>query len=165
MRKVIFAILLFVLFCPLTVVYSQNPEPSAKPVGGNASELIAIDKAASEMTQEKGLFLAYKYYLAEDAILLSPNQDLIVGKDNILKFIQETMPNSNTGWVPDGGEVAKSEEMGWTWGSTHPVIPDRENTQAMRLRYLIIWEKDNSGNWKIKAEMDNYGPLKEKEMD
>ena len=46
-------------------------------------DLIAIDKAFSALSREKGMNYAFLSYVAEDGVMLSPNRMPIVGKPEI----------------------------------------------------------------------------------
>jgi ketosteroid isomerase-like protein len=52
-------------------------------------------------------------------------------------------------WQPDRVEVSGSGDMGMTSGRYVQVITGAEARQG---RYVVVWRRDGSGDWKILTE-------------
>ncbi len=71
--------------------------------------------------------------------------------------ITESMKGDYTlAWEPQRAEVARSGELGWTWGTYSVVLPDGETSS--RGKYLNIWVKNETGQWRVAVDMGNLNP-------
>ncbi len=110
------------------------------------------------MSLEKGAADAFKYFLTETAMSLSPGQHPIIGREQItteMKFGQ----NNILSWDPQRAEVSYSEDMGWTWGTyTLTQVDDVGQKHEHFGKYLNIWERQDDGQWRVVMDMGNASP-------
>ena len=91
-----------------------------------------------------GLQTAYGSVAAEDIRLLLEGASPLVGREPVLKI----MPTTPAGfqWVAQGGSVAKSGDLGYTYGMTYKVTDVKHQTpQGV---YMHVWRRDPEG-WKL----------------
>jgi ketosteroid isomerase-like protein len=116
-------------------------------------ELIAVDKAYSALSKEKGMNFAFLAYVAKDGVMLSPNRMPLVGKSNIETLFRGDDSNKEFTWEPLYADVAKSGELGYTYG-TYQIIAVENSEKGT---YVSIWKKDSNGKWKLVLDSGNEG--------
>ena len=116
-------------------------------------ELIAVDKAFSALSKEKGMNFAFLAYVAKDGVMLSPNRMPLVGKSNIETLFRGDDSNKEFTWEPLYADVAKSGELGYTYG-TYQIITAESSEKGT---YVSIWKKDSNGKWKFVLDSGNEG--------
>ena len=82
----------------------------------NKDILIQTDLEFSSLSKEKGMNFAFLQYVADDGILLRANSMPIVGKDNIAVLFKGDDSNFTLTWSPLRADLAKSGELGFTYG-------------------------------------------------
>lgn len=123
-----------------------------KDIVKNLQELLNTDKAFSEMSLEKGTAKAFAYYLTNNAIQLPNNKNPIFGKENYQKLTKQPKNKSTLSWVPKGGKISSSGDLGYTWGIYTLV---QENGQKIIGKYLNVWVRQKDGSWKVEVDMGN----------
>lgn len=119
--------------------------------------LLATDVEFAQTSLRKGPSAAFYQYLADDAMQLPEGSMPIYGKN----AIYETMKGDHYDllWTPVKAEVAKSGELGWTWGNYIVIVKNEDGTKTkMHGKYLNIWRKQKDGKWKLIVDMGNSSP-------
>ena len=63
-------------------------------------------------------------------------------------------------WTPQYAEVAKSGELGYTWGKYILSYRDEKGEEQKSYgKYLNIWKKQKDGSWKVAVDMGNSSPV------
>ncbi|MFC1565453.1 YybH family protein [Candidatus Neomarinimicrobiota bacterium] len=125
-----------------------------KPVSIDMNkELMAVDMAFSTLSKEKGMNHAFLFYVADDGVMLSPNRMPIVGKNKIIDLFQSDDSKTVFTWNPLHAEVAKSGDLGYTYG-TYEIVDGKSRQKGT---YVSIWKKDTSGEWKFVLDSGNEG--------
>jgi len=134
------------------VLMSCNPKKnSAKSM--SPDEIIKADEAFSEMSRKSGMKKAFIEYIDNEGILLRPNHPPIAGADAI-EFLSQVNDSSYTlTWVPRGGEMATSGNLGYTYGIYTLEMKDT----VLRGTYVSIWKKQKDGKWKFVLDSGNEG--------
>ncbi|MCH8082256.1 MAG: DUF4440 domain-containing protein [Proteobacteria bacterium] len=139
---------------------STEQEPAGPAVEAIAPEVVdlkAIDREAGNLAREKGLLAAYSAFFAEDGIQLDDGKEMI--DEGLLAIMQdyENIPKgTSVSWVPMGGGVAESGEMGYTWGRWSNVVVDDNGIMVDTYgKYVTIWKKQQDGSWKIALDIWN----------
>ncbi len=116
-------------------------------------ELIAVDKAFSALSKEKGMNFAFLSYVAEGGVMLSPNRMPVVGKTEIGSLFQNDDTETEFTWEPIYADVAKSGDLGYTYGTY------KLNTGGaiQKGTYVSIWKKNKNGMWKFVLDSGNEG--------
>ena len=117
------------------------------------SELINADKAFSALCKEKGMNHAFLHYVAEDGVMLRPNSIPVVGKNKIKPLFQNDDSNIEFTWEPLNAEVAKSGELGYTYG-TYEITSGNSKQNGT---YVSVWKKNAMGEWKFILDSGNEG--------
>jgi len=128
-------------------------------------ELLAVDRAFSLLSVDKGSNAAFLAYLADDGRLFgSGNQPPIIGKAEATKRFAESGngdPRLNVlSWEPEDAGVSRDGLLGWTDGhwifETGP--DDLGRRHHVTGHYLTVWSKDAKGAWKVEADMGTTDP-------
>jgi ketosteroid isomerase-like protein len=121
-------------------------------------DLLKTDIEFSRTSVEKGAAEAFYLYLADDAVQLPAGLPPIVGREKI----RESMSGSSKAvlkWEPVKAEVAKSGDLGYTWGN-YEIGWQGEDRKTEKLygKYLNVWKKQPDGTWKAVVDIGNQGP-------
>ncbi|MCH7887480.1 MAG: DUF4440 domain-containing protein [Candidatus Marinimicrobia bacterium] len=119
--------------------------------------LLDTDYEFARTSVKKGPSAAFYLYLADNAMQLPEGSLPIYGRT----AIYETMKGDHYDllWTPVKAEVARSGELGWTWGKYVVVIRNSDGTETkMYGKYLNIWRKQTDGKWKVIVDMGNASP-------
>ena len=117
------------------------------------TELINVDKAFSTMCVEKGMNYAFIHYVADDGVMLRPNSMPVVGKTNIESLFRNDDKDIEFTWKPLYGAVAKSGELGYTYGTYKFGVGESQQKGT----YVSIWKKNTKGEWKFVLDSGNEG--------
>jgi len=118
-------------------------------------ELMDADRDFSRMSEQKGMKEAFLEYIDSNGVLLRPNQPPIVGADAVDFLIQQNDTTYILKWEPKDGAVAKSGELGYTYG-IYALMPTSKDT-IIYGTYVSIWKKEKSGRWKYVLDSGNEG--------
>ncbi len=84
-------------------------------------------------------------------------QEALLNTD--IEFAKASVGTSALSWEPKKAEVAKSGELGWTWGTFELHTKDAEGKPVVRYgKYVNIWRKQKDGAWKVILDMGNASP-------
>ena len=119
------------------------------------AEMIAADRDFSKLSEEKGMRFALLQYIDGKGVLLRPNAAPLVG-GNAISFISQGNDTSYImTWEPSGGTVAKSGELGYTYG-VYSLKPNDKDTIYYGT-YVSVWKRQPDGKWKFALETGNEG--------
>jgi ketosteroid isomerase-like protein len=117
--------------------------------------LLETDKAFSKMSEEKGMKAAFIEYIDSNGVLLRPNRLPIIGANAIDFLIQQNDSAYTLTWQPHNGDVARSGEMGYTYGIW--TLKPRQQDTTLYGTYVSIWKKQHDGHWKFVLDTGNDG--------
>lgn len=118
-------------------------------------KMMDADRAFSKMSEEKGMKNAFLEYIDSNGVLLRPNHMPLLGADAIDFLIQLNDSTFTLKWEPKGGSVAKSGELGYTYG-LYAMKPTNKDTMIYG-NYVSIWKKQLDGSWKYILDSGNEG--------
>lgn len=146
-------LLLLILTVLLFSCKQNNSEQAEK-------ELLAADKAFSDLSVEKGKNQAFLTYMHNDVTILENGSMPIEGKETVAKSY-ENQPDSGytLKWKPLHAKAAESGELGYTYGIW---LYSTADTSLMG-NYVTIWKKDEKGAWKFILDTGNLGLGKDEE--
>lgn len=142
---------------------SQGPPPvPAVDVAAESAVLLAVDQEFSRASETLGMADAFHRYLAEDALQLPHLSQPIEGREAIYQGLLQAEGVTLT-WQPQKAEVARSGDLGYTWGTYEIQGPgEREGeTRVGHGKYLNVWRKQADGSWKVLIDMGNASPAPE----
>ena len=119
------------------------------------NDLLQTDNAFSQLSEQKGRNAAFIAYAAEHATMLRPYSMPVTGKDTIISLFKG-YPDSSYAltWVPIRADVARSGELGFTYGTYLLKIKNVGNEEGT---YCTIWKKDKNHSWKFVLDTGNEG--------
>ena len=142
MKRIYFVLIANLLFACL---------PSQK---NSVEELFEADRNFSAAAEEIGFNKAFIEFAHSDAVLLRDNNMPLVGKTAIRQLFENANSQGvHFTWKPLAGDIAKSGEMGYTYG----IYTLNKDTVVEKGTYVSIWKKDVEGNWKYVLDSGNEG--------
>lgn len=128
----------------------QNPNPSK--VDQWKKEILATEKAFSDMAGEKGIPEAFLEYAADD-VVLNRNDSLISGKDGLQQYYNKPANKDlkiNLSWKPDFVDVSSSGDLGYTYGKYLFTVTDSTGKiQSKTGIFHTVWKKQSDGTWRF----------------
>ncbi len=122
-----------------------------------AEELMAVDQAFSDYSVEHGYYEAFATYLAKGAVALNGGRQPIIGIDAILADMEGG--GGTLEWRPVAGDVAKSGDLGYTWGRYTLTYEDENgDTQVAHGKYITVWKRQPDGSFKAVLDGGNPNP-------
>jgi ketosteroid isomerase-like protein len=151
MRKIIFSF--FILIGMVSCM--QNKTPENKTTIDCKAEIIKTDRDFSKLSEEKGVKAAFLEYIDSEGVLLRPNSMPLISANAIDFISQENDTSYSMSWEPQGGYVANSGELGYTYGTY--LIKFKNKDSVVRGTYLSVWKKQPDGKWKFVIDTGNEG--------
>jgi ketosteroid isomerase-like protein len=149
---VLFALLVF----GSSVVASRAPAQERISKNSKQETLLETDIEFAKASVAKGAAEAFAAYLADDAMQMPAGGNPVVGKKAFLEGMGSGYVLS---WEPKKAEVAKSGELGWTWGTYELHTKDAEGKPVVRYgKYVNVWRKQKDGRWRVILDMGNTSP-------
>jgi len=122
--------------------------------GANASDvaqLLTTDREWAKVSSTGTSADSVLAFWTDDARVLLPGQPEMSGKAAIRKMVLGALktPGFHITWTPERAAVARSGDLGYTYGANEVTAPD----SAGRLvttpgRYLTVWRKGADGRWR-----------------
>lgn len=120
-------------------------------VGALRDQLLAVDADFSAASVAGGLGPAFEAFAAPNAIAVAG--PLVYGPAAIGEaFASE--PDDVISWVPRFADAAASGDLGFTVGDATFDLP----AVIFYSKYLTVWQKQNTGEWRYVADLGNSRP-------
>ena len=121
--------------------------------------LLKTDQDFSQMSVEKGTKEAFKFYAAEDVIMMREGTDPLFGKNELIAHLNKTPDGLGTlCWIPVKADV--SGDLGYTFGKWQTVIKGSDSVENGT--YLTVWKRQQDGTWKYVLDAGNTGKKSKK---
>jgi len=138
-----------ILVIPILGCKSEQTEASFEKW---KEEIVDTERAFAAMAKAEGIPEAFLAYAAEDAVLMR-NNSVVVGKTEMAAFFEKQTPGNaeiNLSWEPDFVDVARSGDLGYTYGKfvfsmTDSTGVTRENVGV----FHTVWKRQADGSWKF----------------
>ena len=141
--------------CNHTESAAPNHEAMKARLDSLRADLLQTDISFSQLSEQKGRNAAFISYAAEHATLLRPYSMPITGKDTIVSlFNSYADSNYVLTWVPIRADVARSGELGFSYGT---YLLNIKNVGKEEGTYCTIWKKDKNHSWKFVLDTGNEG--------
>ena len=118
--------------------------------------LIEADKAFGKATAARGVegFLSF---FDEEGAILPKDGDPIVGRSALLPVFQLrwARPGYALQWTPLRAVLARSGELGYTYGQYTRRYLSEGKTVTETGKYITVWKKQKDGSWKVLLDMGN----------
>ena len=117
-------------------------------------EIIKADQEFSDYSIKNGVREAFYAFAHDSAVILRENSYPIVGREKIKNLFPEgNKPGYTLSWNPSYAKVAKSGDLGYTYGIYKYSTPDT----IMKGTYVSIWKKGPDSKWKYVFDSGNQG--------
>ena len=135
---------------------APNPVANLQAV---ARELFLTDQAFAATSAERGSDAAYAEFTDAASIRIPSAGPVLQGGAEIAR-VMTPPPGMLLHWVPENAEVARSGELGWTYGTYEVLARQAGETMVVSTgRYLTVWRRAPDGRWKVAADIGNEAPV------
>jgi ketosteroid isomerase-like protein len=148
MRRPVYFLLVLVLFSACDLKFRKD-DARIKAL----SQMQQTDADFALMAKEQGFRKAFLEYMEEEAILLRDNHLPIIGADAIRYITSIDDSSFQISWEPEGGDIAASADMGFTYG----IFLLKAGTEEQRGTYITVWRKQPDGRWKYVLDSGTQG--------
>ncbi|HUR95180.1 MAG TPA: nuclear transport factor 2 family protein [Gemmatimonadales bacterium] len=116
------------------------------------ASLIAAGNALSAAIAQQGVVPALGAAFAEDALLLTPRVNTIVGRTAALAFLtSDPLRATALRWETIVADVANDGTQGYTWGQGFSTVDLGTGPLERPTYFLTYWRRADGGEWKIAA--------------
>lgn len=142
-----------------TPVAANVPASASAPVSYQPppdQQLLDLERRLSASAQDHGLGGAY-------ASVIDPHDGFVMRPGEMYQGaagVEHGLGAANEGpifWQPDRVYVSQAGDMGMTSGRYVQVVAGSEAVQG---RYIAVWRKDASGQWKLLSESRQADPAR-----
>ena len=107
-------------------------------------------KEAGQRNIEKALS-----YWQDDAIMISPNQPTLKGKQAISEMVKGSYADSSfsISWEPVSAEVSNDGSMGYIIETSSITMKDSTGVHTQNFNAVTVWKKQTDGSWKNVVDM------------
>ena len=133
------------------IIYSCNMEDEKISIEKWENEILETEQNFAKMVLEEGIDKAFLFYAAEDAVLMR-NNELVTGKNAIRLYFEDQKLNEEVSltWEPDFVDVAKSGDLGYTYGEyIFASIDSNGNKVESRGIFHTVWKREKDGAWRF----------------
>jgi len=118
-------------------------------------QLLETDRAFSALSLEKGMNHAFTTFCARDGVLLRNDAMPLKGREAIAGHLERNDDSGiNLSWEPLHGRVAKSCDLGYTYGTYK--LKNKETGEFSEGTYVSIWVREEN-SWKWVLDTGNEG--------
>lgn len=113
------------------------------------SSLVRAESAFSSTSIESSPRAAYIGQATDDIRLLQEDAQPVLGRDAVTQAASDQA--GSTQWVPLGGSVAPSGDLGYMYGSTYKSTDKDHKTPVGS--YMHVWKRDGT-DWKLLIDLE-----------
>lgn len=117
-------------------------------------EIIATDTAMSNLSTKEGFNNSILFYAHDNIVKLREGNLPVIGKIAFEASYDKNKDTKGISWKPVNAEVAKSGELGYTWGNWKFIA----NDTVFYGNYFTVWKKNSDRNWKVVLDGGNNTP-------
>ena len=129
------------------------------PAAEESAEALMQTSREWSKVAESGDMEKVAAYFADDALMMSPGQQPVRGKQAIRGYLAEAskIPGFKIRWEPLEGKV--SGDMGYLIERTHMTMTGPEGTPVTdTMQAVTVWRKAADGSWKNVVDASIPGP-------
>ena len=147
-----FNIMLFVLI--INLFFTISCINNSKQISSDV--LMKEDLNFSTMSVKAGMQNAFLAYFADSGVMLRDNGYPLIGRESLVSmFANRTDTSFILSWEPVFTRIAKSGELGYTYGYYTRTI--KTTGAVSKGTYVTIWEKQKDGTWKFVMDTGTEG--------
>lgn len=128
-------------------------DPAARQAA-EAEKLLATDQAFATASVRDGAAAAFFQTMTPDALQLPAAAPAVLGRENVRARLLE-LGARRLDWVPRRAEVARSLDLGWTWGDWKLYADAGRGNELGHGKYLNVWKRQADGSWKLAVDIGN----------
>lgn len=153
------------IFLSLAVLAVLSPDVRALDIsGGTAEDRARLQEIARDWVDNylEGDLEGMMALMHEDAMIMAANSPTVRGTEAVRDYLATRVGQPGVAFEDDLQEIRINGNWAFVRGDFHlAVTPDGAPEPVFRRhgRYLVIYEKTGSGNWKMLRDMDNSVPL------
>ncbi len=122
-----------------------------------AEDLMEVEREFAQYSLDHGFYEAFATHLSEDAVTLNSGSQPTIGIEEALARLEGGQ--GELFWYPVGADVAKSGDLGYTWGRyTFTGTNEAGETVVSHGKYMSVWKKQPDGTWKVVLDGGNDNP-------
>ena len=123
---------------------------------GKEDALLEADREFGRVTAAKGA-AGFVSFFDEGGTILPKGSDPIIGKEKLRPVFEKTWatPGYSLEWTPLKAVLAKSGELGYTYGTYIRKFQKDGQPATETGKYVTIWKKQRDGSWKVVLDMGN----------
>mgnify|MGYP003575850844 CR=1 FL=1 len=122
------------------------------------ASLFTTDRDFAAYAKQHGVANAFREFAAPNAISFPMGEAPLHGREAIYQTMLN-FPKGELLWEPAGSDIARSGELGYTWGTYEFRTTDAEGKAVTHHgKYVTVWKKQQDGRWKFVADIGNSGP-------
>ena len=152
---------LSLLFASLVILTFNSCTENQIDQQAEAEKLMELSRAWSQTVKGRNVEEMISYW-ADDAILMSPNEAAVVGKESLRAMVQRSLqiPGFDIAWTPQEAYVSKSGDLGYVIIKNYMTLPSDTlgNTRTIFNKGVEIWKKQTDGSWKNVVDISNADP-------
>lgn len=135
---------------PLATSRSATPSPITQPtLSPGVIHLMELEGRFAQAVAAGG-GKVFASWFAEDAVVLNNGRPAILGRGAIAAQANWDPKVYQLTWVPQGGQMGPSNDMGFTWGHYEGRSTDKNGQPVVTSgRYFTVWKKLPDGTWKV----------------
>ena len=144
-----------VLLTSLIILYSCNNQ--GVDTEAEEKKLMELSREWSRIAASGDTAKIFSYW-AEDAVMMSPGQPALKGKDAIREMVMGSfkVPGFKISWEPQSVEVSKSGDLAYLIEENQITVNDSlGNPLVTKNKALTVWKKQGGGSWKNVVDMWN----------
>lgn len=116
--------------------------------------VMEADKTMSNLAATAGFNSSILAYADSNIVKLNDGQFPIIGKTTFAASFNKDKDVKTISWNPVNAEVARSGELGYSWGNWKFITKDT----VYYGNYFTVWKKQTDGNWKVALDGGNNTP-------
>lgn len=134
--------------------YKQKPwTPTKVDIESSRKGLIEHDRQFSNSSSAQGPLKAYLAYSSPGVRLFRDGHHPFAGTKGIAEALTvKSSPNAILSWEPAGGDVSKSADLGYTYGTYSVTSKADPQKPVERGNYMRFWKKDK-GAWQVVVDV------------
>jgi ketosteroid isomerase-like protein len=117
-------------------------------------EIIRADISMSDVAARDGFYAALYQYADTNFVKLSDGRNPVIGKSAFGDLVKRKPDTKFIQWKPVNADVAKSGELGYSWGNWI----FKSSDTIMYGNYFTAWKKQQNGSWKMLLDGGNSTP-------
>jgi ketosteroid isomerase-like protein len=134
------------MFCTLAMFFA------APALAGAADDMMAADKAFSDMSVAKGPHASFLAYMADDVRLYDGATPPIIGKAAVADYYAKNpdSPDDRLEWTPLEADASPDGVLGYTRGTWIYTGKNADGSAAKATGYYVTeWKRQSDGQYKF----------------